>query len=192
MRVCFDGKGGILALDLGSRLGWAVTQRQGVADWPRTHLDWTAFNGDQAVRYGSQQIGQSAPGQLGAFLASFEAWLCDMITVHDPKVLCWEATLSSGQFSSQAAALKLMGLAALCEFVAYRRDLRTYMGHIHSCKKQWTGDGRAKKPAMIAAARDRGFNRTCLDEHAADALAVLHLTILKNDLQPLAAGKDQS
>jgi hypothetical protein len=42
---------------------------------------------------------------------------------------------------------------------------------VGTVKKHATGSGNAGKPAMIAAARARGFNLT--DDNEADALAIL-------------------
>ena len=49
-----------------------------------------------------------------------------------------------------------------------------YTGYpVGTIKKFWTGKGNAKKPDMLQAARERGYNPT--DDNAADALAIYHL-----------------
>ncbi len=46
---------------------------------------------------------------------------------------------------------------------------------VGTIKKSWTGNGAAKKDAMIAEARKRGYE--VIDDNEADALAILDLKL---------------
>lgn len=64
---------------------------------------------------------------------------------------------------------RAFGAAAICEEVAYARGIRVVEVVTVTLKKEFALHGRADKPAMIAAAKGRGF--TIANDHEADACA---------------------
>lgn len=59
------------------------------------------------------------------------------------------------------------GAAAVCEEVAFSRDVPVFEIVTVTLKKNFAGTGKAKKPDMIVAAQRRGF--TVANDHEADA-----------------------
>jgi len=162
----------ILALDLATRTGWAYAPAGTVVFWPvtameaRTHKAYTT-----QVRGGTVAFDQP---DLGMAYRAFGQWLEAKLTVLKPDLVGFEAPMV--QHSSQQAARKLLGLAAVCEYVCVTRDTRIVEVHLGTVKKSFTGHGSAKKPDMIAEARARGF--TPKDDNHADAIAVLNKVAL--------------
>ena len=194
MRVAFNanrgGGGGIVALDLGSRSGWAMAPLAAVAAWPAGNADpkaWEDFRkaAGKQVLLGSNSLAGGTT-DLGKHLSALDSLVSDLVTIHAPAALVWEAPLVSGSHSGGLAAIKAFGAHGLASLIAHRRQLAEGAMHVSTVKKAWTGDGRAKKPMMIQTARLHGFDTPKLDEHAADALAVLHTAITKHALRPMA------
>lgn len=160
----------ILALDLSSRVGWAACDER---FWPAvTVLIGAHTERPEGVFSGVKRIGLPACS-IGAFCDEFERWLNDMIRVHQPDVVVFEAPILTGGKTSIDTARKLMALAAMTEMVTHRAGIaRTYEVNVATVKKYWTGNGHAKKHDMIAAARARNFEPH--DDNEADALALLH------------------
>ncbi|MGD9884601.1 MAG: hypothetical protein AB7E70_21660 [Hyphomicrobiaceae bacterium] len=164
--------GGILALDLATTVGWAsaapgyravlpISARHGVQEWAANLA---------LMRSGSHRIAPPGAG-LPEFFHAFDLWLADMITVHQPDLLIFEAPIIAGGKTSVETARKLMGLAVLTELTGYRRSIpKVREENVITVKKHWTGHGRADKRMMIDAARQRGFEPA--DDNAADALAL--------------------
>lgn len=161
-------QGGILALDLSTRTGWAVC---GPDYRPATPLE--AVNGAPRadVRSGVHVI--ASPGApIGPFLNAFHVWLGNKIELHKPHALVFEAPILTGGKTSLDTARKLMALAALTELIAWQAEMPIVREvNVASVKKFWTGNGHARKDEMMAAARARGFAPR--DDNEADALAVM-------------------
>lgn len=149
----------ILALDLANRCGWAVRRRDGrtvhgVENFtPRP--DWT-------------------PGQRWQ---RFRSWLAAIIVEHQIGAIAFEVVIMGGTeggggHKSGTAGDAYGGFKALVELAADSHRLELHPVHVATVKKHWTGDGRAKKPEMVAEAAARGFR--VRDDNEADALAVLH------------------
>jgi crossover junction endodeoxyribonuclease RuvC len=152
----------ILALDLGTRTGWASGP----------------VGGDP--RYGAQTIGK--PGEeVGRFAHLFDAFLSDLITDEHPYVIVFESPILP-RVTRPETVRKLMGLAWHTELVAYRRDIECREANIQQVKKFFAGYARADKSAMIAAAQGRGWK--VFDDNIADALGIWSFAahqILLND-----------
>lgn len=145
----------ILSLDLATSTGWAASVPASPSGRPKSGV-W---------RLGTDAL------SLGSFFDGFDQLLSDAITVFAPRLIVYEAPiLHSGQMTP-ATALKLQGLAALTELIAFRREVPVRQANNQTVKKFFAGYGHAKKPDMIAACRDRGWNIDSPDE--ADALAIL-------------------
>lgn len=140
----------ILALDLATRLGWAC----GAPDSEPT--------------YGTKVL-PSTGEDIGRFAYAYNEWLTDTLTLEDPALVVFEAPILAGK-TTPSTARKLMGLAWHTEFVCNIRGVRYMEHHLQSVKKFFTGNGRAEKHEMIAAAERQGWHPK--DDNAADALGL--------------------
>jgi len=148
----------IIALDLATNLGFAV-----------------GMPGARPT-FGTKRIG--SPGcSVGEFGSAFDLWLSDMITVHAPTVLCFEAPVLTLGHTSIDTARKLMGMVYHAEVIAYRLEIRrVFEESTSTVTKFFVGRGggfksRAeKKGATIAACKARGWNVG--DDNQADACAL--------------------
>lgn len=141
----------ILALDLGSRTGWAVLPRSG-----RIASGVTEFR----------------PGRFeGAGMAflRFEKFLADLNRDAGPfdAVVFEEVRAHAGTLAAQVYGGFLAHLTAWCE-----RKAAPYLGvPVGTIKRHVTGKGNAPKEDVIRAVRARGFLPK--DDNEADALALL-------------------
>lgn len=141
----------ILALDLATTTGWACGAPE--AD----------------PRFGTLRL-PSTGDEIGRFLAIFEDWLLDFLTVETPALVVFEAPILTRGNTSPVVARKLMGLANATETVCYRRETRCEQANLMTVKKAFAGHGRAEKHEMVAAARARGWE--VRNDNEADATAV--------------------
>ena len=145
----------ILALDLGSRCGWAVLPRSG-----RIASGVTEFR----------------PGRFeGAGMAflRFERFLADASETSGPfgVVVFEEVRAHAGTLAAQVYGGFLAHLTAWCE-----RHAAPYLGvPVATIKRHVTGKGNASKEEVIAAIRARGHSP--VDDNEADALALLDWAI---------------
>lgn len=145
----------ILALDLGTYTGWALSARGGFVTCGTEHFmnrrSWT-------------------PGQRWK---RFEAWLFAMLAEQQVHVVAFESVVF-GHSSSRASDV-YGGFRCLVEKAVEGRNIDLMTVAVPTVKKHWTGSGRADKAAMVAEARRRGFRPD--SDNAADALAVLDWAI---------------
>lgn len=113
---------------------------------------------------------------FGPAFLKFDRWLDDLITVHAPDVLAFEAPLvqagrGGAKVKTNVQTVRLlMGLASVADMVGARRGLRTFEANVATIKKSFTGSGRADKDAMKRMARARGW--PIKNDHEADAGAL--------------------
>ena len=150
----------VLAFDLGSHVGWAALHEG--------RLQSGAW--DNPARYAD------CPGR---FFTCFRTWLADMAMWHRPDLVGWEFTPHG---ASIHATVIHFGLVTRVQECAYRMEAQTAFIYPSSLKKFTTGDGRAEKPAMIAAMRKR-WKWKGSNPDDADALAVLAWVIEKHKEQ---------
>ncbi|MBX6382102.1 MAG: crossover junction endodeoxyribonuclease RuvC [Microbispora sp.] len=133
----------ILALDPGQRTGWA----------------WS--NGDCGT------LDLSHCRDLGETAAQFHAWLADALWCRRPELLLVERPFGRGAFTADLP-LVLCGVAHMVahSYGVPRRELTA-----SAIKKAVTGNGRAKKAAVIVGVRLDGWAPDT--DHAADAAALL-------------------
>lgn len=144
--------GTILALDLGSTVGFAI-----------------ARPGAEPLS-GSHRLPLAASD--GAYFDAYGQWLADMLTVNAPRVLVYEAPILTGNKTHFQTAFRLIGLAAITLMIGHRREVRKLMSANNATVKKYVlGNGRAEKIQMIEEMRRRGWDPR--NEHAADALGVL-------------------
>jgi Holliday junction resolvasome RuvABC endonuclease subunit len=139
----------ILALDLGTRTGWAHSNTlSGVQDF-------TPRRGD-------------SPGMRWL---EFRAWLCRLLDAAPVALIAYEQAHHRGGAATHVAH----SLISLVETVAAERNIELTNRHTATIKKHATGKGNTKKPEMLAAARAKWNDRTVIGDDEADALWLLDL-----------------
>ncbi|MBF0341347.1 MAG: hypothetical protein HQL95_10360 [Magnetococcales bacterium] len=147
-----DGNGSILALDLGSKMGWALRQADG-----------TVTCGTVEFRPGRFEGG-------GMAFVRFKKWLNEVIRFAGPigSVFFEEVRAHAGVTASHVYGGFLSHLSAWAEEAEI-----PYQGvPVGTIKRHATGKGNASKEEVIEAMRRKGHNPA--DDNAADALAILH------------------
>ncbi|CAB3846456.1 hypothetical protein LMG3482_01895 [Achromobacter deleyi] len=144
----------ILALDLGTKLGWAVRARDG-AVWHGTEVftprkSWT-------------------PGQRWLRARSF---VTDLVVRHQVHAIAYEDVK---RHAGTDAAHAYGAFLCLVQMVADSHRAALMPVGVGTIKKHWTGKGNADKAAMEAQARARGFRPET--DNDADALAILHWAV---------------
>ena len=142
----------MLALDLGTRTGWAHA------------------GADQIVTSGVTEFRNDRWQGGGMRFLRFRAWLDEMrrLTGGFDQLVYEQVRRHAGADAAHVFGGWLAILSVWCE-----QNGIAYQGvPVGTVKKHATGSGNAGKPAMIAAARARGFNPG--DDNEADALAILH------------------
>lgn len=142
----------ILALDLGTTAGWAISN----------HGDITS--GSQSFKPGRYEGG-------GMRYLRFKRWLSDLKAAVDgfDLVVFEEVRRHAGTDAAHVYGGLMATLTAWCEHhqIPYRSE------PVGSIKKHATGFGNAGKPLMIEAARKRGHDP--VDDNQADAICLLYL-----------------
>lgn len=150
----------VLALDCSTFVGWAVYAD---ADAAPLFGTWRAPNALLHSNYGRSFV-------------ALEAWLLDMLAMHTPDVIAFEAPIMpfvqnrAEHHSSPDIVRLLTGLAAVIELVAHRAGKRCVEVAVQTAKKRATGSGRATKREVINAIVRLGH--LVEDDHQADAIAV--------------------
>lgn len=142
----------VLALDLGTKTGWAVRDREGRISYGTEHFPQTERPGQRWQRY--------------------RAWLARMIAEHQIHMLAYETVMfgHGGQKSGRAGDV-YGAWKCLVEMAVDTHNLTLLYAAPATVKKAITGSGRAKKEDVIAEVRRRGFAPDT--DNAADAIAVL-------------------
>ena len=143
----------ILALDLGTTTGWALTGRDGLISGGSESFKPQRFEGG-GMRY-----------------LRFKRWLTDIKQCADG--LAWvvfeEVRRHAGVDAAHAYGGFMGQLTAWCE-----HHQIPYQGiPVGTIKKHATGKGNASKDEMVAAVRARGHCPS--DDNEADAIALLYL-----------------
>jgi hypothetical protein len=147
--------GSLLALDLGTHMGWALRSRSGVISSGTNHYKPGRFEG------------------AGMAFVRFGGWLDEVSRNGGPlaSVVFEEVRAHAGTLAAQVYGGFLAHLTAWCE-----RKSVPYLGvSVGTIKRHATGKGNASKDEVIAAVRRRGFNPG--DDNEADALALLDWAI---------------
>jgi Holliday junction resolvasome RuvABC endonuclease subunit len=144
----------ILALDLGTTTGWAVSV-------------------DGLVSSGSQSFKPTRFEGAGMRFLKFKRFLSDLKGNADgfDMVVFEEVRRHRGVDAAHAYGGFMAHLTAWCEHhqIPYRAE------GVGVIKKFWTGKGNASKEEMIDAALAKGY--TPADDNEADAIALLHLAM---------------
>jgi len=140
----------ILALDLGRKTGWALHQHG-------------------AITVGTQEFPLKRGESPGMVYLRFGGWLEEIskMSLHRIGLVCYEQVHHRGGTATEL----LVGLQTrLQEFCALHK-IEIAGVHTGTLKKWATGNGAAKKEAMLARARELGHDVTNDDE--ADAVLLL-------------------
>ncbi|MFY1848651.1 hypothetical protein [Achromobacter dolens] len=144
----------ILALDLGTKLGWAVRSRDG------------------RVAHGTQVFTPRASWSRGQRWLRARSFLSELITSRQVHAIAYEDVK---RHMGTDAAHAYGAFLCLVEMLADSHRLRLLPVGVKTIKKHWTGNGNADKAAMEAQARARGFRPE--SDNDADALAILHWAV---------------
>jgi len=139
----------LLSLDISLNTGWACGAKGNLTFGTR---DFNGVSGDYAV--------------LGR---RFRAWLNGLLTEKEPTDLVIEKPF----LRHQGPSYLLTGLVWEAHRAAELRNIPRHEIRPISIKKFITGNGRAKKPEVMAAVRGKGYPIT--NDHEADAVAMLLL-----------------
>lgn len=140
----------LLALDLGTKMGWAVHSNGNVNSGMQSFAD-TRFSGG-GIRY-----------------LKFTKWLDSL--PQPTQIVFEEVRKHSATDAAHVYGGFLAALTAWCE-----EHNIPYQGvPVGTIKNSWTGKGNAGKPVMIAEAKRRGYTAT--DDNEVDALALMHYWI---------------
>ena len=144
----------ILALDLGTKCGYALRKRDGT------------------LVHGTEVFTPRASWSAGQKWSRFSAWLSSTIVEGGATVIAYEDVKNH---AGVLAAHAYGGFLAMMEMVADQHNLTLQPVGVGVVKRSWTGNGAADKDTMIAQAKVRGFR--VVDDNNADALAILHWAI---------------
>lgn len=166
----------VLILDLATWVGWAVGPLDGLPA-PQPLEIGSGFRAAQPF-CGRHRIAPTGVS-LGFFGTSYRAWLFDMIAVHGPQVIVFEAPWVGGPKLNQNTARKLMGLAWETEVVAHERGVRCFEVNVVDARKHFVGRGTGKRELMKRLVMERcaalGWKVGSDDE--ADACALYDFTV---------------
>lgn len=141
----------ILALDLGTKLGWAMLPRGG------------------QITHGTESFAPRKSWSPGQRWQRFRTFLHEVVSRHNIHVIAYEDVK---RHVGTDAAHAYGAFLALTELVADSHRVRLVPVGVGTIKKHWTGKGNSDKAAMEAQARARGFRPE--SDNDADALAILH------------------
>lgn len=130
-------------------------------DASSTNIGWCIWDGSNAEAHGTIRLS----GNLVERLCLAETAISALLDKHAPGAIALEAPA----FSRTSELVSQQRVAGVLLLVVTRRGYLSLEIAPSQAKKVLTGNGRAKKPEMIAAAR---LHMPTCDEHAADALAV--------------------
>ena len=166
----------ILALDLGTKTGWATNTRT-IVDIKIKPTGDIALN-DSRYLSGTRIF----DGEISGWrYRAFKGWLDVQIERLKIQHIVYEETFSKGAY----AARILHGFLAVLQYVYaehYPTEQRFTMQKVHpgTLKKFATGNGHAKKEQMIKACHVK-FGYTPADDNEADALLLLQYQIQKDE-----------
>ena len=143
----------ILALDLGTKTGWAI-------------------NDDGVIRSGMEDFTPKKGDHIGKRYCDFTSWLVDMIIDYDlPDYVYYEMPHMRGRRATEV----LHGYLTCLQNTCYQQELDDPIAvHPGTIKKFATGNGRASKEDMILEPNDWvRIEKTITDDNEADAICLL-------------------
>jgi len=160
----------VLALDIGTRTGWAAAMLDAPALPPPILGNESPAR--EALRHYHHGRWQGPQGNHPRLFSRFETWLSDKIDTFQVTMLVYEAQSAGfGQTQSAAAAEVLFGLSTLCQKAAYDHGIRHAVIHTATMQKHSTGTGRdSGKLRRKARIKSLGLK---VDDNTGDAIFVL-------------------
>lgn len=131
-----------------------------------TNTGWTAGDGEALPVVGHYRL---RTGDVGPFLHEARSYYRILLDRFRPDAVYFECPLL-GAVVTLAVTRKLHGLAGVLELECLDRGIDCCEVPAARAKKMLTGNGHAKKPEMVRAARDMGLTIETEDE--ADSAAV--------------------
>lgn len=155
----------VLALDLATTCGFAILRADG------------------RIESGVESFAPKTKDREGARWVRFHGWLVDLKQAHsDIDLIAYELVV--GGVPGQVFAAQIYGgFLALTQRFAEHHGIEYRGHHVGTIKKAWTGNGAAKKDAMIARCIELGFKPA--DDNEADAIALLHVATNRVPALPL-------
>jgi Holliday junction resolvasome RuvABC endonuclease subunit len=143
----------ILAIDLGTQMGWALTKRDG------------------SIHGGSEGFQPAKNGGHGGKFLAFMTFLNQVRLTHgDVHAVYYEdVKMHQGVLAAHAYG----GFLAILQVWCKVNNAPLYGMGVGQIKQSWSGKGNANKLRMIEVAKQRGFDPK--DDNHADALAILCL-----------------
>ncbi len=145
----------ILALDLGTQLGWALRSR-----------------GVRAS--GSESFAPRRNDGPGQRWVKFRRFLSDRAADAELGAIYYERPILMTT-NGPATVLMFGGFEAHLELWAELNRVPLHDVNVSTIKKHWTGKGNAKKPDMLRVCAERGLKPS--DDNEADALALLDFAL---------------
>lgn len=167
--------GGVLALDLATRTGWACGRLLARPLTPmEAQLACPPKPASGTLRFQGATV--------GAFMADAHDRLADLLSLYRPAGLIYEKPILPDRTTPETV-LKLNGLAALASMLAHRAGIRwVRTAQPSKVKRHFCSSGAAGKAGVLAACTARGWTGLASDDEA-DALALLdyaaHLAVLE-------------
>ena len=135
-----------VAFDLGSKTGFAI------------------LNGER-IECGTRRLSNATAGSR---FRDFYHWLIETISTVQPEIVFFERVYNHvGTEAAHVYGAFMYILLGTCE----ERGIRCAGLSVSAIKKRLSGNGRASKSDMIAAARTLGYSP--IDDNAADAVGIL-------------------
>ncbi len=144
----------IVALDLGTTTGWAITQGGIITSGHKCFLT-------------------KPPQHPGKRYELFYSWLREELDGKDVEAIYYEKVMNHTAVAAAHVYGAMEGL--MLKFACHRR-IPAFGKGVGEIKKFWTGKGNAKKKDMIEVAHKHGFTGV-FDDNQGDALALLHYAI---------------
>ena len=164
--------GGILTFDIATATGWANASAEQVEAWPLVPL---AVSDHPKVLYGEFRF----RGDIlnGPSLCQYQDDVADLLRLHRPRLIAYEAPLAPGVAEGSLARVRLWTLGALVVYTAARWQIPAIPSNVQTVRKHFVGQGRPKDPKVVVmdACRRRGWSPGTHNQ--ADALAVLDWTV---------------
>ena len=155
----------ILSLDLGIHTGWA-------------------YNAKEGLRYGAINFRQSKKDIRGQIYYEFYHWLGSILLMGEGEIrmIAYEQPHNRGGATTEM----LNTFAGIVQIICYIWKIPHRSVHSLTIKKFMTGSGKATKEDMIKAVQKEYPGIKDLDEHQADAIALLcfmKAEQLRNDIE---------
>ena len=158
--------GGILALDVARRTGWAYVTQAGIKRWPEHSTLGLPLS---EMAYGARELGPAAM-EHGQLYQRFRSFLAPKLTDLEPALLIVEAPIVANT-GGREQLRRSIGLISMADEMAAARGLLIREAAIASWKKQFVGSGRASKEDVFDQCTRQGAEPQTQD--AADAIGIL-------------------